>query len=290
MDAARQVLRYSIPGSIFLLDLIVCHFVLRAFQGESLGQALAPIRDNVGAVVAIVSTIPIGFVVYQCYFLSYTPTLRLYPFPWCGRLVRFDRGWQILSALSPEQRSFLGQLFDGEIVPAGPCVFVGEGDRERSWLLRAEQKLRLLELTGEITQLPNKPERRAAFEEQWHFNWNVVKATVEIAGSNPDESQIKTEYTSLSDIYHSLGATKTAVLLGWLIVTAVGVLHFGRIINDPFGTLGGLAFLTLLSAALYLALHTVRARTWLSAAQSLRLGLRWYFFRHGDELTGFSGQ
>jgi hypothetical protein len=39
------------------------------------------IQDNIAAVVAVVATIPTGFVIYQLYYFRYEPILKLWLLP-----------------------------------------------------------------------------------------------------------------------------------------------------------------------------------------------------------------
>lgn len=48
MDSARQILRYSIPGSIYLIHLVLCYLIYQRIRGIPLIDAVPPIRDTIG--------------------------------------------------------------------------------------------------------------------------------------------------------------------------------------------------------------------------------------------------
>jgi uncharacterized membrane protein YjfL (UPF0719 family) len=57
MDTARQVLRFSIPGSVTLLLAIGFLIIGRLLQGNSWSDIALVVRGNVSAVVAIFASI-----------------------------------------------------------------------------------------------------------------------------------------------------------------------------------------------------------------------------------------
>src|SRR5215212_3355107 len=115
MDTARQFLRYSIPGSVFLLWLIGLQIAWNRTLGSSATQAAAAVSP--GVVLAVVAAgIPIGFILYQFYFGRYKPFARSVWTLGLLRHPRTDRGARVLAHLSCEQRFALskrtGQKFD----------------------------------------------------------------------------------------------------------------------------------------------------------------------------------
>lgn len=282
MDTARQILRFSIPGSIFLLHGVVCYLIYRRIQGVPFVEASTPIRDNVAAVIAVVATIPVGFVIYQLYYFTYEPVLRIWPFPWRGRYVRRDRGGQILGTLDREQISRLQEIFNCKIESEEIHSVVPSS---RSPLQKLRHATGVLEVTGPTQWLSMKnKERRRIYEDLWYTHWDALRAAVDLAASHPGGEHVKTEYTTLSDIYHSLGAARTAILTAWLGIFVLSLSHFGRVEEALGEALGGLAVITALTAALYAVLHVARGRTWRTAASTLTFGLRSLHWRHGTGL------
>jgi hypothetical protein len=279
MDPARQALRFSIPGSLLILWALVCFLLFRRCQGVSFLDSSALVGNSVGALVAILATIPIGFVVYQAYYFGYRPVVRFWPLPWGGRFVRLDRGSQILHELQGEQVEALEEIFETSLDVTKPYNRVTDPG---PWLRHPRRKLdywtRKLELRPEWMAVSDRRERRRRYEARWHENWDVLRAILDISGSVKGSGQIKQEYTILSDLYHALGATRKAVAFGWGLVVFLAVVHLGRIERHP----AGLALISALTLAVSLTLHATRRRTWKSASASLKLGLRWLFSMHAD--------
>ncbi len=274
MNSARQILRYSIPGSIFLIHAVACYLIYQRIQGIPLVDASLPIREGIGGLIAILATIPLGFVLYQTYYFLYQPLIRPWPFRWKGRLVRNDRGGEILESLEAEQIAELETVFACKVQVGERHAVVPEG---KGLLEKLMHRTGMQEVAGPFKELPMEGRKRQlAYEDLWYTNWDVLRAVVDIAGSLPEGEQVKSEYTSLSDIYHSLGAARTAVIAAWFTVCALVLFHFSRFIDHLPESLVGLVVISALSAAIYLVLHNARGRTWRSAAASLKLGLRWF--------------
>ncbi len=282
MNTARQILRFSIPGSIFLLNAVGCYLIYRRIQGVPFVTASTPIRENGAALIAAIATIPVGFVVYQIYYFTYEPVLRIRPLSWGGRFVRKDRGGQILKTLDPTQIATLEDILGCSIDLNEPHSIV---ESDGSVLGRIMHRSGVLEIAGAYKTLTMESgERRLAYENLWHTHWNVLRSTVDIAGSYPGSKQVKSEYTTLSDIYHSLGAARTAVLSSWISVSVLSISHIGRVWSNPVAALGGFIAISGIAVAMYLVFHIARGRTWQTAAASLTYGLRWLDWRHGHEL------
>lgn len=179
MDSARQILRFSIPGSVFLLNGMVCYLLYRRLQGIPFVDASFPIRENVAAAIAVVATIPVGFLIYQLYYFTYDPVLRIWPLQWGGRFVRRDRGGQILRTLDPDQLSTLEEVFscriDREEIHS---VVPNEGSR----LQKAMHLTGVLEVDGTAKSLDGK-ERKLAYENLWYTHWDVLRSTIDIVAS-----------------------------------------------------------------------------------------------------------
>lgn len=287
MDTARQVLRFSIPGSLLILWAIACFLILRRFQGVTFLESSNLIRDNVGALVAVLATIPIGFVVYQAYYFGYGPVVRTWHLPWDGRFVRLDRGSQILHHLEEDQIEALNEIFKTNLDVSKPYDRVHDPGW---WFAHPVRKLYFWAGKLELNQtwlevFPDKRNRKRCYERRWHENWDVLRAVLDISGSIEGSGQIKQEYTILSDIYHGLGASRKAITFGWLVVAILAILHFGRIESHWRGSIEGLAAITALTFFVNSALYVTRRRTWKSAAASLRLSLRWLFSVHAHQFV-----
>jgi hypothetical protein len=72
MDNARQVVRWSIPGLVLVLELGAFAAVLRLADGhDPLGVAAAV--DTTAAMLTLLAGVPLGFLLYQLYFRNYRP-------------------------------------------------------------------------------------------------------------------------------------------------------------------------------------------------------------------------
>jgi hypothetical protein len=268
MDTARQILRFSIPGSIFLLHGAVCYLLYRRVQGVPVVDASRPIQDNVAAVIAVVATIPTGFVIYQLYYFRYEPVVRFFLLFWGGRIVRRDRGGQVLRTLDPAQLENLEDIFQREIDRDEIHREVPQGEK---LIQKAMHALKVLEIDGGTRTLEKKA-RRQAYEERWYTHWDVLRSTIDMSAEQND--RVRTEYTTLSDIYHSLGAARTAVTIAWSGVCLLALSHAGRVLDAPGIAFLGLILISALSGTLWVVFYVARGRTWRTAAASLSLGLR----------------
>lgn len=282
MDTARQILRFSIPGSVFLLHAVVCYLIYRRIQGVPFADASEPIQDNITAVTAVLAAIPVGFLIYQFYYFTYEPVLRFLAFRWRGRYVRRDRGGQILRTLDPQHISRLEEIFGCKIELEEIHSPIPPSKRPIRRLMHAGG---ILEVAGTTKALPMQGERRKqAYQDIWYTHWYALRSAVDIAASHSGGEQVKAEYTTLSDIYHSLGAANTAVLIAGFTVFLVSFSDFERITQAPELAFAGWAAVASLSFTIYACLYTTRGRTWRTAAASLTYGLRWMHWRHGYAL------
>lgn len=275
MDTARQVLRFSIPGSITLLAIAGYLVLGRLLQGDSwdvVGQAVA---ENVSAVVAIVAAIPVGFLIYQIYYATY----RAVVWPWRPRplkdgkrWVRIDRGRQILALLPPDQQVRVAKLFDVELQLDEIL------DEEGSWLGRRAHAFSL-----KYKYWAQEPKPFERYRDRWQENWNIVRALVEISDSTDAGGAIRSEYMTLSDIYHALGACRAGIQLAWLVsaTACIGYIIDGQSFWGSVLTLVLTLFATLV---LFWIFHRARGHTWVSAQESLKFGLTALFKRRPDLL------
>src|SRR5215204_3866505 len=252
MDSARQVLRFSIPGSVLLLHGVVCYLLYERFQGVPLIDASALIQDNITALIAVVATIPTGFVIYQLYYFKYEPVLRIWFLPWRGRLVRTDRGGQILRTLPSAQLQQLEDIFQCKIDRERIHKIVPKG---RSPIKKLMFAMGMLEVDGKTKALEKKA-RREAYEDRWYTHWDVLRSAIDIAALK--NNQVKAEYTALSDIYHALGAARTAVTAAWVGVCLLALSHTWRGVDSFDGALIGLCLISMLTSALWFVLHVAR--------------------------------
>src|SRR6478735_6636272 len=113
MDTARQVLRFSIPGSVTLMLGTAFLIISRLLQGDSWDGIASAVRGNVSAVIAIFASIPLGFLIYQVYYSTYRAFVWPWPWRWGRRhlWVRVDRGAQVLEDLPEHQLQRIKDTF-----------------------------------------------------------------------------------------------------------------------------------------------------------------------------------
>lgn len=280
MDTARQVLRFSIPGSVTLMLGTAFLVLSRLLQGDSWDGIASAVRGNVSAVVAIFASIPLGFLIYQVYYSSY----RAYVWPWPWRWirnetwVRVDRGAQVLKDLPDQQLRRIEETFDCTLSVRKKVLHKVKtplGLVAHAYVLKREY-------IKEAEREGAEPYQR--YRKRWEDHWNVVRALVEISEVGETSGAIRSEYTILSDLYHALGACRTGVLLAWFttLFACVGYLFAGGSFSGVLWTLLSTAAL---AAIFFFVLHRARGNTWTSAQAALTLGLIGLFKRRPDLLA-----
>ncbi len=257
VDSGRQILRYSIPGSVLVLAAAGGFVGFRISAGKPI-SSLASNGPTTATVVALAGlSIPLGFLLYQVYYFAYSPfTFRRYP--------TTDRGAEVLKHLSCDQRVELFKKYGIASDTRTPYV------RNRLTLALVDWKNG--DCSGQRTDCPcvsleysKSGTLRGDYVHRWENNWNAALATLALPEQSEYSKHLKAEYVSLSDIYHSLGAARLAIALsGWL---SAAFFLFG------FRSFRGLLWFFAYEAALvflYVALHRSRAKT--NAALLTRIG------------------
>src|SRR5438045_166360 len=91
MDAARQVVRWSIPGTVYILIVGVMQ---AAFRRGWYGPTHVGLAEGAAtALLGLGASLPIGFVIFQIYYSRYRPLVL------GARYVSRDRGNEVLSPL-----------------------------------------------------------------------------------------------------------------------------------------------------------------------------------------------
>jgi hypothetical protein len=131
------------------------------------------------------------------------------------------------------------------------------------------------------------PKYRAAaafYNKRWRTNWDVLGALVEAAAKYEDAASLRLEYVILTDIYHSLGACRTACAMAWSISTLVVITY---VVAGAGSAVTGLITIGLTGVAglgLWLLLNQTRRQTWKAAQKLLQMGFRRLMVRHPDFL------
>jgi hypothetical protein len=280
VDAARQVLRFSIPGAVLLLNGMLCFMIYRRAQGVGFDVTSSLLRANVEPLVGIFATIPVGFVVYQAYYFSYGPTTWAWPKPGPMGIVRIDRACEVLRNLPQGPVEQISEAFDVTLdLTQAHERLPNRGAWYRHPVAHSLRRLHFHRLKREWRRTDAEPERIRAYESRWHDNWDVLRGMVDIAASIEGADHVRHEYMTLSDIFHALGAARTAISASWLAAVVLALTHVGRLAESPLDSVVGLLLVTILSGTLWVIFHVARKRTWKSAASSLCLALRWLLHR-----------
>jgi hypothetical protein len=194
MESARQVIRWTIPGWLFVLLLFV-------FDGVRLLLRLRPVfweavEANMNLTVAFVAAgLPIGFLIYQVYFWEYW----VFPFPTMFGLGQpRDRGKDILRDvvdMDLEQMAGNGRALDRETP-----------DVATKWWGTS-----FLQVGG-----IKDPKIMKRYRHNWllqNFVWR--KTLIENDAESLDETAVH-----YSDIYHSLGASRWSLVLAFFLHTS----------------------------------------------------------------------
>jgi hypothetical protein len=82
MEPARQLIRWSIPGSVVLLTMASEEVVAAiAFNVSRLGSRFMAELDPAAAIFVLALGVPIGFLMYQVYFYFWGRAGSLAPLP-----------------------------------------------------------------------------------------------------------------------------------------------------------------------------------------------------------------
>jgi hypothetical protein len=291
VDAARQVLRFSIPGSILLLMTTGLLIGGRLLQGETLAQVIGALAQGVAAAIAILAAIPVGFLVYQVYYLGVRPFVWLRFYPGQRRWPRVDRGARVLMQLGYDGLQKLEATYGLE--QHGEHL---DAEREATTLSRNPLAARLGVQALDPAYIdrwraPGGAEKAAykaacaAYDDRWRLNWDLLGALVEASSQYEDTSTLKVEYLILTDVYHALGACRTACTMAWTISTLVVIAYLadghGRVLPGTVAIVAGM----LLCLTLWLILNQTRRQTWKAAERMLGFGFRRLLGRDPDFLN-----
>lgn len=291
MDAARQVLRFSIPGSLLLLLSTGLVVLGRLIQGEPLTEIGGVLGGDGAAVIAIVSAIPVGFFVYQIYYLGVRPFVWLRFHPWQRRWPRVDRGGRVLSQLGPDNLSRLERIYgledQGEVLDAEKEVTDLSCNPlwSRLGVQRLDPDYVARWARPGLSDAQVYQAAADAYADRWRLNWDLLGALVEASSEYEDTRSLKVEYLILTDIYHSLGACRTACSIAWSASTAIVIAYVADGNGDLVRGLVSIGAALLTAVSLWLILNQTRRQTWKAAERMLGFGFRRLAGRNEDFLS-----
>ena len=121
------------------------------------------------------------------------------------------------------------------------------------------------------------------YADNWRENWTVFRSLLDLAASHAEAKELKTEFTTLSDIYHALGASRLAVPVGWLIGVIYAVAGYTpRVLDHLLRVIFAAALMLVVCTFVFWVLHRARRATWRSALACAHYGLTWCFATHPE--------
>lgn len=184
MNTARQAIRWTIPGWLFFLFLLVFDGVALVFGHRPMLWKTVVAEPNLSIALAAAG-LPTGYLIFQVYFWVYW----VFPFPkLLGLQLPRDRGRMILKDVTDVNlRDMVGRALD---------MTTPETPTKRWWIVKYKD--------------PKVMER---YRHNWllqNFIWR--KTLIE----NNAES-LEATAVHYSDIYHSLGAARWSLVLAFLL-------------------------------------------------------------------------
>lgn len=238
MDTARQVIRWSIPGSILMLTAFLINLLSIAW--EKIVQGHSDLKLDVSAPeVALITlaSIPVGYLAYQFYYFR-DGRVRRFP----ASVVPVDRAYSILRLLAisgliasiervgtsvpqewlqngppplqKKQRSVSTKLgkWPSSHLPGRLGVAVErlaiEHDRRNAF-----DRVFSIFKSGESFYVARRKQRNEFYENTKRHS-GILRTLLAVHASSDPGKAVVAEYTNLSDLYHGLGATRTALGLG----------------------------------------------------------------------------
>jgi hypothetical protein len=270
MESTSQLIRFSIPGSIFVLAGVGTYALAKVLWDDSLGDVAL---TTLTAAVAV--SIPVGFLVYQLYYWRYSPFV-------IGDIVTRDRGREALAGLPPDILARLRTLFDARLDIRRHHRSVDARGLKRLQLLRLDDSLLKDRYKDEVERDPEdeyffeRDDRstRRIYKDNWYENWDVFRAVLDFIATRGETPEIKRNFTTLYDIYHALGASRLAVLLGAIGgVMYLLAAHPTEVAAHLWVSIVGLWLVVVSALFMAYVLHRTRIATWKSAVRKIHLDL-----------------
>lgn len=310
MDAARQTLRWSVPGSVFILLAYCIQLGLHLASSDI--DSFPGVKNAGMAVLTILAGIPIGFLLYQVYYSSYSPTgwsilHGLFRKP---HFVRFNRGADILQRYFNQggSEAFLKFVSESDAV-ARASSRRGAPEKQpyakvfRPLPLNGFRSLRIAD--GSLisctfqncrcsascfcrTHVGIPPDdftgcrcARDQYARYFRQDWGLVQCCLDVTDTFKTGAGIKSEYTTGSDLYHAMGSVRLAVSMAVFGTAAYNfAYHRDDLIRTPCSAAIFAGILVFVYAALWLRLTKARRRTLRNFDARTSAALAW-FSRNG---------
>lgn len=269
MDQARQFIRWSMPGAVFVGAAVFITLV----RGQLPSREFDPLL-----VVAV--TVAVGFLLYQLYFFLFDGGLPLSTVP-------ADRGAEILKLLPQEPLHRYAEVVCGHLDPLKPgdplATWMDPPRLQRfsGWLGRRLPNVRRIRLPAPMSHNEYRQRRRR------HFNL-VASLLDNISLIEKAPCAYRSEYTNHADIAHALGACRVALLAAFLVFGVVipgWAMASEPTLDVAVGEVGAMILNTPVVLALVWVVSDNRGRTWDKANEELAFGLSWFLQTRESEMT-----
>jgi hypothetical protein len=239
MDTPRQLLRYSLPGGLFVLVVAVNQLALRWAWGPRASIVFSALSENIAAAVAGVFII--GFVIYQLYYFFYRPVVPLSR----GRTTT-DRGGAILSGLHG---------LDGDPLARIEAAYD-------------------VELNLGISRAPTEEYRKA-----WHTHNSIVRSLINTVATCGGETirQDFTNLSDIYHALGACRLVAPLALLSTVVFAVFN--QMPAVEEQPFSTAGAALFMSVITVVIFLTCHANRRDTWHTMTKQLQRDLRIWFTR-----------
>lgn len=249
MDSARQIIRWSLPGLVLIVNLFALHalwtfLVYRRPPWSFIDSTTTP------AVVAIIAGgLPVGFLLYQLYYHNYRPVggFRFLT----GTVVvplffRRDRGGDMLRRFRENHGNFeVIAWVDARIVDRNAFETQTEGvvlKRRFGFFLQPEIHLCS---NSSASAAIRCQQCIKAYSSRSENNWTLFQSLLDYCSAADERRWLKSEYTSGSDLYHGLGSARSAVLVSLYVSCGYELVRLTTSLNGvpPSGWFVALAVL-----------------------------------------------
>jgi len=270
MDSARQVIRWSMPGWVFLFWLGVFQIIQNICVFGSISaalenSALSQLSTGTAAIV-IGAGVPLGFLLYQLYYHAYDQWMPL-------SLAPQDRGGDIIRCLPVnvqaklreyEQMLDTNEMCESSTIPLLPLIFGSD-------LPRLKEQFR------------NRAGKKS-YRKNRQVNFEVVRFYLTVISTELKGEGFRQEYTNLSDIYNAIGASRMALICSFVLYLSYNILsphHWAALLSLYMYPL-------LINGAIFLlALKIVqsrRTRTGIASQAILSHTINWYALEKKDAM------
>ena len=234
MDAARQFLFWSIPGSVGIMTLLALQLALRL--GLGVDASVSPQYLQRGVLLLLAATVPCGFFLRQVY-----DCLR----QGLRDVVPRDTYSKVLQKVVPNLERAVRPSTRGLSLPLPMYA-------------RSRRRLPLVGIPL-YSVLRLRPEFRTVagrelFRYRFMYTREIVKQLVrEAVARSPAGAALGSEYNTLDDIYHAVGTCRVAIWSAWAILFLYNArFHSSYLCHHPVsGLTAGIVSL----GAVYVASH-----------------------------------